>query len=50
MPDAAGQLAITSKHLYTLAGRGEISTVKLGKRRLVPADEIVRFLEQLAPA
>lgn len=45
--EAAEMLSITRKHLYTLIGRGEISTVTIGRRRLIPAAELDRFVEDL---
>ena len=35
------------KHLYTLIGRGEIATVTIGRRRLVTATELDRFVDDL---
>jgi excisionase family DNA binding protein len=47
---AADSLSITRKHLYTLIGRGEIATVTIGRRRLVPATELDRFVDYLVSA
>ena len=44
---AAEALSITRKHLYTLIGRGEIATVTIGRRRLISAVELDRFVEHL---
>jgi excisionase family DNA binding protein len=44
---AAQSLSITRKHLYTLIGRGEIATVTIGRRRLVPATELDRYVDYL---
>jgi excisionase family DNA binding protein len=44
---AADSLSITRKHLYTLIGRGEIATVTIGRRRLVSATELDRFVDHL---
>jgi excisionase family DNA binding protein len=47
MAAAAEALSITRKHLYTLMNRGEITTVSIGRRRLIPADELDRFVQHL---
>lgn len=43
----AGRLlgGISRGHLYNMHDRGELRFVKLGRRTLVPADEIRRLLE-----
>jgi excisionase family DNA binding protein len=45
--DAAEALAIRRKHVYTLISRGELSTVAIGRRRLIPNDELDRYIRQL---
>ncbi len=45
--DEAGRLlgGISRGTFYNLAARGEIRLVKLGRRTLVPADEIRRLID-----
>lgn len=40
---AATSLGISSKHLRNLAERGEVRFVRLGRRVLVPREELVRI-------
>ena len=40
---AASMIALSRRSLYRLIDAGELRTVKLGRRRLVPADELVRI-------
>lgn len=42
--EACRRLSISRASLYRLNATGEIRTVRLGGRRLVPASEIVRVL------
>ncbi len=37
---------ISRTTLYQLFGRGELLTVKIGRRRMVPQSEINRFIER----
>jgi excisionase family DNA binding protein len=43
--EAAQLLGISRGTLYNLHDRGEIRFVKLGRRTLIPADEIRRLVE-----
>jgi len=43
VPDAASQLSVTARHLWNLVAKGEIRTVSLGRRRLIPASELARI-------
>lgn len=40
IPEAADALGISRNHAYLLAKRGEIPTVRFGKRILVPVAEL----------
>ncbi len=40
--EAALLLSVSRSHLYVLMDRGEIQTIRDGKRRFVPAAEIAR--------
>ncbi len=44
MVEAARQLSISKTGIYRLLDRGEIQTVRIGHRRVVPATEIDRLL------
>ena len=44
MVEAARQLSISKTGIYRLLDRGEIQTVRIGHRRIVPAAEIDRLL------
>lgn len=49
--DAARQLGIGRTLMYELLDSGEIKSIKVGTRRLVPEAELVRFLaDRLAAA
>jgi excisionase family DNA binding protein len=45
--DAAEVLAISRKHVYALINRGELSTVAIGRRRLIVNDELDRYIAKL---
>ena len=50
-PDAGRRLGIKRAKAFELAGSGELLTVRIGTRRLVPASEIQRFIgERIAVA
>ena len=40
---AASMIDLSRRSLYRLIDAGELRTVKLGRRRLVPADELARI-------
>jgi excisionase family DNA binding protein len=48
--EVAQLLSVTTKHVYALAYNGELPTVKLGRRRLVPAEGLDRFIAALPEA
>lgn len=50
IPDAADRLSVSSRVLERLIADGEIETVKIGRRRLVPADALVDYTERLKSA
>jgi hypothetical protein len=39
--------AIRRKHVYTLMSRGKLSTVTIGRRRLILNDEPARYIRTL---
>lgn len=42
-PDAAEFLRVSVRHLQRLADAGRVRTIRLGRRRLLPADEVERL-------
>lgn len=44
--EAATRLRISERHLQTLIGRGEISVVHAGRRRLVSEDALTIFAHE----
>ena len=44
LDEAAQSLGLSRRTLYHLMDAGKLSTVKLGKRRLVPAQELERLI------
>lgn len=44
--DAAIELNIGRTRVYQLMAQGRLESLKLGKRRLIPADAIVAFIER----
>jgi len=44
--ETAEQLGVAVTTLYALLGTGQIRSLKVGRRRLIPAAEIARFLEE----
>jgi excisionase family DNA binding protein len=45
IPDAARRLGIGRTQLYALVGSGEVRSLKLGGRRVIPATEVARLAE-----
>jgi excisionase family DNA binding protein len=45
--DAAETLAISRKHVYALINRGELSTVAIGRRRLIVNNELDPYIGKL---
>lgn len=46
VPVAARQLGLADRTVYLLAERGELAAVRIGKRVLVPVEEIDRFIKR----
>ena len=47
IPAAMARLSIGRSTLYTLMDTGQLRSVKVGKRRLIPESAIVEFIAQL---
>jgi excisionase family DNA binding protein len=47
VPEAAGALGIGRSLLYELLAAGEIASVSIGRRRLIPADALAAYVERL---
>ena len=50
VPEAAALLGIGRNTAYEAVRRGEIPTVRIGKRILVPVSALERLLDQAQPA
>jgi excisionase family DNA binding protein len=50
VPDAARLLGIGRTKLYELIDTGELRTIRLGSRRLVPDSELQRIVTELMQA
>ena len=50
IPQAAEQLSVSSRVLERLIADGEVDTVKIGRRRLVPAEALARYVEKVKAA
>lgn len=51
IPDACQQLGVGRSTMYELIAAGTLSTVKIGRRTLVPHEELERYVRTLsAPA
>jgi excisionase family DNA binding protein len=46
IPNAGEMLGVGRTSMYDLIARGEISTITIGTRRLVPHDELVAYVER----
>ena len=44
VPAAADMLGLSKRMVYVLASRGSLQTCRIGKRVLIPLDEIDRFI------
>lgn len=44
VPEAAEAVSLSKGYLWDLVLKGEIRSVKIGKRRLIPADALQEFL------
>jgi excisionase family DNA binding protein len=47
IPEAACALGIGRSLLYELLAGGEIASVSIGRRRLIPADALAAYVERL---
>ena len=47
VPAAAEQLSVSARTLERLIRDGEVASVKVGRRRLVPRDALVSYIERL---
>jgi excisionase family DNA binding protein len=50
IPEAADQLSISARVLQRLISEGEVDTVTIGRRRLVPADALAEYVERIKRA
>lgn len=48
--EAAEQLGVGRSTIYELIGSGQIEVVKIGRRTLVPADSLDRYVDRLTAA
>lgn len=50
VPEAVALTSIGRSRIYELLRSGELESVKCGKRRLIPAEALERFVESLRAA
>lgn len=50
IPDAAEKLSVSPRVLERLIHDGEVETVKIGRRRLVPDEALTDYIERLRRA
>lgn len=50
IPDAADQISVSARVLERLIADGEVESVKVGRRRLVPHDALTDYIERLRDA
>lgn len=50
IPDAADQLSVSARVLERLIADGDIDTVKIGRRRLVPDDALRQYVDRIKAA
>ncbi len=50
IPEAGEQLGIGRSTMYELIAAGSIRTVKIGRRTLIPHEELQRYVHDLATA
>jgi len=50
IPNAADQLSVSPRVLERLIADGEVETVKIGRRRLVPDEALTEYIERLKRA
>ena len=46
VPDAARSLDVSERFVWSLLSTGELTSVKLGRRRLIDVRDIERFIEK----
>lgn len=46
IPEAAAFLTISERHLYRLLDAGKVQSVRLGRRRVIPDDEVRRLARE----
>ena len=46
VPDAAAFLSVSPRHVQRLIDAGKVRSVRLGRRRLVPDDEVRRLARE----
>lgn len=44
--EAAAQLSISRSHVYNMMTAGALTSVKIGRRRIIPRTEIERLLKE----
>jgi len=49
-PEAAEQLSVSVRVLERLISDGEIESVQIGRRRLVPAEALVDYIDRVRKA
>lgn len=50
IPDAADRLSVSARVLERLIADGKVETVKIGRRRLVPAEALTDYIERVKAA
>lgn len=50
IPEAAEQLSVSARVLERLIANGDVDTVKIGRRRLVPADALADYVDRVKKA
>lgn len=50
IPDAAEQLSLSARVLERLIADGEVDTIKIGRRRLVPAEALTTYVARIKAA
>ncbi|MBB3038989.1 helix-turn-helix domain-containing protein [Hoyosella altamirensis] len=47
VPEACAALGgISRSHLYVLMSEGELSSIKIGRRRFIPSDALTEWIER----
>lgn len=50
IPEAAEQLSVSARVLERLISDGKVETIKIGRRRLVPAEALEDYVERVKAA